>query len=250
MSVRGFTLSFWMAPVAATETIHWISKALYDGTGLTNGYELYYRPDLGKVRFAVSDGEVSTSAEAADDPFFGGDWVFVTAVRDRISAQLRLYADGQLVASAVDTTWDLSTGSDLYLATTSERNSHFEGRLDEVKIFNYPLDTTEIQIAYEAGLATLDLDQASPVPSRISLANYPNPFNHVTIIRYTTVGAGHMSLTVYNLLGQPVLSIVNEMTPVGQHSMKFSGENLPSGVYYVRLINSGQSRIRKILLLK
>ncbi|MFC1481736.1 LamG-like jellyroll fold domain-containing protein [Candidatus Neomarinimicrobiota bacterium] len=250
ISVRGFTVSFWMAPLSTTEAFHWVSKALYEDAVLARGYDVCYRPDLGKVMFSVSDGEVSASAAGAADPFTSGHWTFVTAVRDRISGQLRLYADAQLVASTIDTTWNIATGEDLYISTTSELNSFFEGRLDELKIFNYPLDTTEIRIAYEAGIETLDLDYTNPLPYAISIDNYPNPFNNSTIINYTIAETGYMSLAVFNLLGQQVLSIVNDMIPSGNHSLRFSGDNLPSGIYYVRLMNGGQSKIRKMLLLK
>jgi len=57
----------------------------------------------------------------------------------------------------------------------------------------------------------------SMIPNKFELyQNYPNPFNPSTTIKYDIAKAGHMSLDVYNILGQQVATLVNEMQPGGQ----------------------------------
>ena len=65
--------------------------------------------------------------------------------------------------------------------------------------------------------------------------NYPNPFNPTTVIGYTVPERGHVSLTVYNTIGQKVATLVNEEQPAQFYEITFNASGLPSGVYIYRL---------------
>ncbi len=74
------------------------------------------------------------------------------------------------------------------------------------------------------------------VPSTIVLnQNYPNPFNPSTTIRYGLPGRSHVVLTVFNILGQRVVELVNGDIDAGYHEVLFNAGNLASGVYFYRL---------------
>jgi hypothetical protein len=92
-----------------------------------------------------------------------------------------------------------------------------------------------------------------PEPFLLS-QNYPNPFNPSTTIPFTLDTPGHVILTIYNIMGQKVRSLIDEYHNAGSHSVVWDacgddGINLGSGVYLYRLVINGQSSVRKMLLL-
>jgi len=80
--------------------------------------------------------------------------------------------------------------------------------------------------------------------------NYPNPFNPSTIIRYALPQRAHVSLTVFNTLGQRIASLVNESQDPGYHDVRFDGNDLASGVYFYRLQAGTYVETKKLLLVR
>jgi hypothetical protein len=85
--------------------------------------------------------------------------------------------------------------------------------------------------------------------------NYPNPFNPETVIQFTLAQASEVSLTVFNVLGQQVASLVSGELPAGRHQVEWRGTDesgLPvaSGVYFYRLVAGTKTLTRKMMLLK
>jgi len=86
-------------------------------------------------------------------------------------------------------------------------------------------------------------------------ANYPNPFNPVTTISYI-VGAHHdvpvlVDLSIYNLLGQKVATLVSERQPAGKYEVQWDASGMASGVYLYKLqTDNGFSQSRKLVLLR
>ncbi len=94
-------------------------------------------------------------------------------------------------------------------------------------------------------------------PEAFSLAdNFPNPFNPATTIQYALPQAADVELTVYNVVGQPVRTLVAEYQSAGRYAVEWdatddSGHRLSSGMYFYRLQAGGEFReIKKMLLLK
>jgi hypothetical protein len=65
--------------------------------------------------------------------------------------------------------------------------------------------------------------------------NYPHPFNPSTTIRYALPQRAHMTLTVFNTLGQQVAQLINSDIEAGCHDIQFNAANLASGVYFYRI---------------
>jgi len=102
------------------------------------------------------------------------------------------------------------------------------------------------------GIQRLFVSTGSPaLPREFSLLqNHPNPFNPVTVISYTLPAKAHVTLTVFNLIGQEVATLVREEQPGGVHEAVFDGAGLGSGVYFYRIEAGTFSATRKMLLLK
>jgi len=90
-----------------------------------------------------------------------------------------------------------------------------------------------------------------PIPRRFVIdQNFPNPFNPSTTIRYGIPVRSHVSLVVYNTLGQRVAELVNGDVEAGYHEARFDASGLPSGVYYCRLNAGGFARTIKLLFVQ
>ena len=91
---------------------------------------------------------------------------------------------------------------------------------------------------------------SAQLPSRMMLENYPNPFNPATTIRYGLPQRAHITLAVYNMLGQQVAMLINREDEPGQHEVFFDAGDLASGVYFYRLQAGERSETRKLILTK
>ncbi len=96
------------------------------------------------------------------------------------------------------------------------------------------------------------------VPQNLELAlpqNYPNPFNAQTAIRFSLPQSAPIRLGIYNIMGQKVKTLQEQILNAGFHSISWSGDDdahqpLPSGVYLIRLESQDRSVTRKIHLLR
>jgi len=89
------------------------------------------------------------------------------------------------------------------------------------------------------------------VPVEYELAqNFPNPFNPTTNIRFSLPEQANVNLTVYNVLGQEVATVVNETLEAGIHNFNFNAANLNSGVYYYRIKTDNFVEVKKMMLVK
>lgn len=89
------------------------------------------------------------------------------------------------------------------------------------------------------------------IPTEYALIqNYPNPFNPVTRIKYQLPEKGLVKLTVYDIRGVEVSTIVNGVQNAGTYDIEFNGSRLSSGVYYYKLETNGFVETKKMMLVK
>jgi len=80
--------------------------------------------------------------------------------------------------------------------------------------------------------------------------NYPNPFNPSTMIQYGLPTAGMTTLKVYNVLGQEVATLVNEIQAPATYTVRFNASSLSSGIYFFRVQSGSFTAVKKMMLVK
>jgi len=100
-------------------------------------------------------------------------------------------------------------------------------------------------------VAIAGVENAKELPKQFALGqNYPNPFNPGTKIEYALPRSSHVSLKVFNNLGQEVATLVNERQAAGFYNVRFNGTNIGSGVYFYRIQAGDFVATKKLLLIK
>jgi hypothetical protein len=82
------------------------------------------------------------------------------------------------------------------------------------------------------------------------MQNYPNPFNPTTNIKFRIAELGFVSLKVYDVLGNEIVTLVNEQKPAGSFEVEFDGTALPSRIYFYTLSSGNFFTTKKMILLK
>ena len=96
-----------------------------------------------------------------------------------------------------------------------------------------------------------DINEEKNIPHEFSLAqNYPNPFNPSTTIQFALPNESFTKLEIFNAIGEKVSTLVEEILSAGTYKYEWNAENLPSGIYFYRLIASDFVQTKKLLLMK
>ena len=95
------------------------------------------------------------------------------------------------------------------------------------------------------------LREAAELPTEFEFGTaYPNPFNPVTNINYALPNDSEISISVFDLQGREVVTLVNGNRQAGYHSVKWNADSFSSGMYLVKMVTSNFSQTQKVLLLK
>lgn len=90
------------------------------------------------------------------------------------------------------------------------------------------------------------------VTNQIDLRNYPNPFNQITTIAYSVPRRCHVTIKIYNLTGQEIATIVDEIRLTGNYTMRWDrlSRHISTGLYFIHMIADAAQISRKMLLVK
>jgi flagellar hook assembly protein FlgD len=89
------------------------------------------------------------------------------------------------------------------------------------------------------------------MPSAFSLSqNYPNPFNAQTAIEYALPRAAAVKLEIFDILGQRVITLIDGPKPAGYHRATWDASGRSSGLYFYRIVADGESKSRRMTLIK
>jgi len=121
---------------------------------------------------------------------------------------------------------------------------------------NYDTLITETEEGWFKGdissiLSVIDEEQSNNLPNQTKLLNnYPNPFNPVTTISFKLPKYVFVNLSIYNLAGQLVETLVNEQKNAGYYSVEWNAKNVSSGIYFYRIDAGEFSSVKKCLIVK
>jgi hypothetical protein len=111
-------------------------------------------------------------------------------------------------------------------------------------------DGKPVGALFPFGLAVA-VNAPAPSPVHFALAqNFPNPFNPATTVEFSLAQRSDVSLVVYSVLGREVATLARGLHEAGLYRVTFDASDLPSGVYFCRLIAGNASQIRKMTLMK
>jgi hypothetical protein len=138
--------------------------------------------------------------------------------------------------------------------TTTEQNDYyFTDSNVEIGFYTYRIKQNDFsgQFIYSN---EIEVEIKSPLEFKLN-QNFPNPFNPITTIQYSVPETGWIKLSVFNAIGQEVVTLVNEEKQVGLYKVEFSATggsayNLPSGIYFYKLQSGNFVETRKMVLLK
>ncbi|MBI2418049.1 MAG: T9SS type A sorting domain-containing protein [Ignavibacteriales bacterium] len=118
------------------------------------------------------------------------------------------------------------------------------------KLVNAILHSGEQCAINNAAVTSVEISAlVNPVTYEL-LQNYPNPFNPSTTISFTIPEKAHVSLSVYNQLGQLVTTLFAGEKESGFHSVEWNAADVPSGVYFFTLKTEKFSSVKKLMLMK
>ena len=189
-------------------------------------------------------------------------WVHVVGTYSSADGAWNLYLDGVLNSSTTDPVGAVTADRGWAIGARAPDSTgifpterHFEGFIDDVRIYNVPLTDTEVTALYQQSLTDVK-SQSRIVPDKFALSqNYPNPFNPQTTIYYQVPRTANINISVYNSVGQLVATLVDEVKSQGHYSVNWNATDqngllVPSGIYIVRMVGNNFSAARKLTLLK
>jgi hypothetical protein len=239
--VRGKGFAFAAEPIIDKVTmvpftynqlrIRWF-RSIYDSMGVTDPVTEY-------SLWRSLPGAEPSAGRSHVDPYglpssalTGTVWEFITTV-----PALGFDAYSCLVPAVVDYTYNYTSNVLMVAARTKN-----------LLVFLSLPDTVQLNPGYVTGIGGTETRQAV---NELSLSqNYPNPFNPTTTILYELPRTSQVTLTVYDLLGREVATLVNGVEEPGHKSVEFNATNLAGGIYFYRITAGDHVLTRKLVYLK
>jgi hypothetical protein len=240
----------------------WNAPARRSGNALGRCYPtIAYDPTSNLIFTAWSEPQIDgANVDTSSAPDFPGAWyydVWYNYSRDggaTWAGPTRL-TNSQNVSELFTTVdqWLTSHPTD-----PNKRRAHLVYEADTRNGMSVFTTCTPCRVGLEAWVYhTIDVDVTTSVneieglPTAYVLRqNYPNPFNPSTTIKFGIPREEFVTLKVYNMLGQEVKTLVNDVRQIGTYEVTFDAADLPSGVYFYKLSAGNYLNTKKMLLLK
>lgn len=185
------------------------------------------------------------------------------------------YKDGKQVFGSYELTWpEMNNIPADWEITIEDKKTQEVINITELSSYNFKVEKSEVSnktpvsvntslneqkvkatnarfVLTISALQSTGVENEKEEPYGIQLyQNYPNPFNPTTNIGYEISSTQEISLTVHNVMGQKVATLVQGTQRAGQHQATWNAENMASGVYYYRLKAGNYVQTQKMTLIK
>ena len=214
-----------------------------------------------------------------EDPIITPPWCNVLDFDDPVSQMLALEPEqGDTIFTVSWDGFDPTSGVAEFLVyystnegpyslwkLTEETSAVFTGAQDSTYSFysvardiagNFEQKRDVAEVSTTINMVTSSDEAETGIPYRFALhQNYPNPFNPSTTIRYDVPEAAHVTIVIYNVLGQKVADIVDREHQPGYHTVVWDGKNMfgnpvASGTYLYRIQAGDFTQVRKLMMIK
>ncbi len=254
--------------------LSWTTQMFYSGPETI--YSLHPRPEFYYLHYLpkfYGDQAISTSSPNSDilcyaSKYSSGETGIIVVNKGTLDQTVGLNISGvgekYYIYSFIGGTDDVDFSQNVYINGFGPDSNHWGpySELKNIKANSYNVENEikfssparSIQmIMLEAGtnIVSVNDETNSLIPKSFNFfQNYPNPFNPTTVISYQLPTNVIVKIKIYDLLGNEIKILLNELQNAGQHSVEFNASNLPSGVYFCS-INAGKfSDTKKLLLIK
>ncbi|MBT7311436.1 T9SS type A sorting domain-containing protein [bacterium] len=250
MPIYEMTISCWVKPEQFVEWGGYVGN-IRDTLDNEHGWVLGSRDN--NFSFGLRTDGSSITYLTAPESASANQWYHLTGTYN--GSNMKLFIDGNMVSETTAQSGLITYPDYCWFEIGSYRDddelNNFTGCLDDIRLYNRALSADEISEL------VIPLSAVASLPVHYQLpANYPNPFNPSTTIRYAVPANGaHVTLNIYDTRGKLIANLVDETCEQGNKTATWNGTNLSgskvaSGVYLVKLGGDGFSGTRKIMLTK
>ena len=251
---NSFTVSFWMKaaptllPGSSSTSIYVLCKGSITKNATTGATGKRFDVEVkgGLLRFAIDDDVTKKEVTTSAAKFFTGNWVNVVIMRDVIAHKIRIYTDGVFSAELDETAvTGISEASDFVIGNIGELEfkaatnapAPYKGAFDELKMFNYALNATQVAELYSGAL----LSNEKFIQNKNNIIVYPNPVKEQIFINIPNKNLSYVTAVLSDITGKIILkekitsdgngvfilNIANKKIS-GLYILNVSGENLNS----------------------
>lgn len=251
-SASDFSLSFWFRQdpdiIDPGREYRYLIKGSHikDAGSEQTGkrYEVFLNPASSEFRFSIDDDITKSVARSNMADFVTGEWVHVVAVRNRQEGLLNLYGNGVLHSSVIDNTGDITQEEDLYFGYCKDFGSYFLGLLDDVRIFNYPLNIEEVNAIYTEYEGLSGKSGSRSIAGLVKI--FPLPLSNKLYLEFSGPRLEKAEIILYGITGSAVSRW--KVQSDFQRTLILDTSLIPPGSYILQIITpewNSQHRVVK-----
>ena len=132
------------------------------------------------------------------------------------------------------------------ISVVGQSNPTFESKAETFSAINQTIGKLQINSSI---LVSTKSSETPPTTYSLN-QNSPNPFNPTTIISYSLLKSGMVTINIYDITGRFITTLVNGVKRAGAHTVQFEGSTLSSGIYVYTLESNGYRQSRQMILMK